>query len=78
MTRRIIISATLLILLSSCERIDRYPDIPADDNEKTEKPVPPVEEETGIVPFTVADVTDGGVAYMWDESVLPEITIKVT
>lgn len=78
MTRRIIISATLLLLLSSCERIDRYPDIPADDDEKTEKPVPPVEEETGIVPFTVADVTDGGVAYMWDESVIPEITIKVT
>lgn len=76
MIRKIFAFAVLHVLLACCEKPGRYPDIPGDEEEKTEKPAPPV-EETGIVPFTAADVTDGGVAYMWDESVIPEITINV-
>lgn len=41
--------------------------------DKTDK-----EPQTGIVPFTTADVSDEGAAYIWDDSVIPEIRIDLT
>ena len=49
--------------------------------EPTPEPEPEPEPEPvpeGIVPFTPASVNDPGVAYVWDESVVPEITIHIT
>ena len=61
-----------------CEKIDRYHDqTPDKPSENPETPKPPIEE--AIVPFTPADVKDGGVAYIWGNSTtIPEITIRVT
>ncbi len=44
--------------------------------ENPDNPAPPV--PGAIVPFTTADVTDAGIAYIWDENVIPEIKIEVT
>ena len=61
--------------------------MPDNKDEGTEKPEPkpepepepkPEPEPEGIVPFTPASVNDPGVAYVWDESVVPEITIHIT
>ena len=77
--------AACLIMFFGCEKTERYPDIglgngtekPKPEKPSDKDPEPPV-EETGIKPFTPADVKDGGVAYIWDTNVIPEITIKVT
>lgn len=55
--------------------------------ENTQKPEPEPEPEPepapepapeGIVPFTQADTGDPGIAYVWDDSVIPEITVHIT
>lgn len=79
--------AACLIMFFGCEKTGEDPvtkpgpdtEKPAPEPEKPsdEEPEPPV-EEPGIKPFTPADVKDGGVAYIWDTNVIPEITIKVT
>ena len=70
--------ALCLMMVIGCDKVDRYPDLTPDKpSENPETPKPPVEE--GIVPFTPADVKDGGVAYIWGNSTtIPEITIRVT
>lgn len=52
---------------------------PEPEPEPDPDPVPePAPEPEGIVPFTVADTNHEGMAYIWDDSVIPEITIHIT
>ncbi len=46
--------------------------------ENPEDPADPTPPADGIIPFTPADVADPGIAYVWDESVIPEIKLSVT
>ena len=39
--------------------------------------MPVITFEDGDVPVVVPTINDPGIAYMWDESVIPEITIKI-
>ncbi len=76
---------TLLICLSAiicCDEIDRYPGAdefkPEQENPEPEPEPEPEPVPEGIIPFTAASTGDEGVAYVWDDSVIPEITIHMT
>ena len=75
---------TFLICLTAavcCDKIDRYPDVGIKpDPEKPEQEKPEEEKPVAgtIIPFTTASLNDEGLSYVWDESVIPEITIHIT
>ncbi len=87
MKNRIILAAVAaaIFTLAGCDPAATEPDDsanpetgqPADPNpEQPGTPTPPA--QNGIIPFTPADVADPGIAYIWDEDVIPEIRIDVT
>ena len=83
--KRALCLSALILLLSGCDGFISpdmiiMPDVKDEDTEKPEpKPEPePEPEPEGIVPFTPASVSDPGVAYVWDEYAVPEITIHIT
>ena len=43
-----------------------------------ESPAPTPEQPSNIIPFTTATLNNEGISYIWDESVIPEITIHMT
>ena len=61
---------------ASCEDMDRYPDA---DNYKPEsqKPVE-TDKSWDYSPVTTSTIGHEGLSYIWDESVIPEITITVS
>lgn len=81
--KRLILLALSAFLLAGCNDDDWKDGIYVGDqtgnNGQTPEPEPEPEPETGgIRPFTVADTGDEGMAYIWDDSVIPEITIHIT
>ena len=79
--------AIALMCCTACELIDfdlgNEPEdeeqVPPTDQETPEEPEGPENPDTPPTPETPGDVTKpvDGIAYMWDESVIPEITIKI-
>ena len=78
-----------LFMLSGCEYLEDYISIKdnqtEDNKENTVNPEPEEkpEEEQNPTPdfsngFTTADIDHAGLRYMWDETVIPEITISVS
>ncbi|MBQ7020286.1 MAG: CotH kinase family protein [Bacteroidales bacterium] len=93
MKRLFFISFIALAVLMGCDPADQLPEDEPENNTETPKPEPEPEPEpepdpepepepepqpSVIVPFTVADTKDEGMAYVWDETVIPEITIHMT
>ena len=82
--KRIFIMFTAALVLTCCDATDIIPDEYEPDKEQgTQDPKPQPEPEPepapeGIKAFTAADTGDPGTAYVWDESVIPEITIHMT
>lgn len=81
--------ATILFALAiaGCGEIDRYPGAedytPGQGTEQNPGTDPEPEPEPepgpgGIIPFTTASLNHEGISYVWDESVIPEITIHMT
>ena len=50
------------------------PENPEPENPEPENPAPEFPAFTG--PFTTASLNDPGISYIWDENVIPEITIQ--
>ena len=81
MKRLFIISLISALFSIGCEPIENNPDSGTGDN--TETPAPdqdqtPDSPQGTITPFTPASTKDSGIAYIWDDSVIPEITIHIT
>lgn len=80
--KRIFIMLMAAFALTCCDATDVIPDGYGPDKEQdTQEPEPEPEPEPvpeGIKPFTAADTGDPGIAYVWDENVIPEITIHMT
>ena len=87
MKRLFFVTLLTMIMSAGCEPFDGYPDdgpgnnteIPTPEPDPEPEPEPePEPQPDAIKPFTVADTNDEGMAYVWDESVIPEITIHMT
>lgn len=81
--KKIVAILLCLAALSGCDGFIRpdmiiMPEIKDNGTEKPEPKPEPEPEPESIVPFTPASVSDLGVAYVWDENVIPEITIHIT
>jgi len=88
--KKLYLSTLLFIFLFiGCDPItDRYPElegdgsgtvIPVPEPEPEPQPEPEPEPQPGvIIPFTPESTNDSGIMYVWDESVIPEITIHIT
>lgn len=86
--RKTLAAIMLMAAFTACDLINIYPI--ESDKENTEtpqdpKPENPSEDEKPeeeipgtIRPFTAADTGDPGIAYLWDENVIPEITVHIT
>ena len=79
--KRIATFILCIAVLVGCDGFIR-PDMiimPDSKDEATENPEPePEPEPEGIIPFTPKSVNDPGVAYVWDENVVPEIIIHIS
>lgn len=79
--KRIATFILCIAVLVGCDGFIR-PDMiimPDSKDEATENPEPePEPEPEGIIPFTPESVNDPGVAYVWDENVVPEIIIHIS
>ena len=80
---------TILLCISTvigCDKINRYPDIGGNGNDTENnngetaepEPAPYPDPELPAGAFTTADIGHEGLSYIWDESIIPEITISVT
>ena len=80
--KKILILLTVILAFASCDDPivpGLVPDPDPDENtEQTpgENPEEAPEDTSGVQPAPV--INDPGIAYMWDESVIPEITVKIT
>ena len=78
--KKIFFTLILAAAALACGEIDKYPgaDDYAPDNGNNEEQPAPAPEETTPGAFTTADIGHQGLSYIWDESVIPEITINVS
>ena len=61
----------MALCFSACNEMDPTPSEPDGTEEK------PDTTEV-VVPVTPGQINDPGIAYLWDESIIPEITVSMT
>ena len=85
MMKKLLNTILCLAVIAGCGEIDRYPDpginkpTGGTEQEKPDDQTPETPETPwDYSPVTTATIGHAGLAYLWDESVIPEITVNVS